>query len=66
MAKSNKCKIPIICIGILTLIGIIVFAMSIKVVPLNHVAIIQNKINKKIDDKKIYKNGRYLIGPTST
>ena len=63
MADKSGCLIFVILI--ITGIIAIIIGVSIHTVPLNQVAIIQNKFNKQIDDTKIYKNGRYFIGPTS-
>lgn len=63
----NKKPYIFVCaiLAILVLVGVIVFALSVSTVKLNHIAIMQNKFNKKIDEATIYKNGRYLIGPTN-
>lgn len=47
---------------ILTLVGVILFAISFQSVPENHVAIRQHKFNKKLIDNELYGSGRFLIG----
>lgn len=65
MASQGTYRCACIILAILTGVGIIMFAVSIHTVQLNHIAIVQNKFNKSIDDTKIYQSGRYLIGLTS-
>lgn len=65
MGKCNSYKTALTLVVILTIGGIILFALSVKVISLNEIGIIQNVFNKKIDTTKIYKSGRYLIGMTN-
>jgi len=58
-------KCACIVLTIATGIGIVLFAVSIHTVEYNHIAIVQNKFNKNINEEKIYQSGRYLIGLTS-
>ena len=64
MEKKPYC-IAIIIFGIIIFITLIVFSLSFSTIDLNHIAIIQNKFNKSIDEKSIYKSGRHFIGPTN-
>ncbi len=65
MASSKALKCVCVILTILTGIGIVLFAVSIHTVQYNHIAIVQNKFNKSINENSIYQSGRYLIGLTS-
>lgn len=65
MSSSGGYKCACVIMTLLTGVGIILFAVSIHTVDFNHIAIVQNKFNKKIDETRIYQSGRYLIGLAS-
>jgi cell division protein FtsI/penicillin-binding protein 2 len=63
--KGKVYIIASIIFGVVLLISIIVFAVSVSTVELNHIAIVQNKFNKSINEDNVYLSGRYIIGATS-
>lgn len=65
MSSEKTYLCACVVLSIATLIGIVLFAVSIHTVDYNHIAIVQNKFSKTINTERIYQSGRYMIGVTS-